>query len=38
MRPFDLNDLIRDVVKLLASDAIIRGVTVDLASTRKRRW
>jgi signal transduction histidine kinase/integral membrane sensor domain MASE1 len=31
MRPFDLNDLIRDVVKLLASDAIIRGVTVDLA-------
>ncbi len=31
MRPFDLNDLIRDVVKLLASDTIIRGVTVDLA-------
>jgi len=31
MRPFDLNDLIRDVVKLLASDAIIRGVTVELA-------
>jgi signal transduction histidine kinase len=31
MRPFDLNDLIRDVVKLLASDTIIRGVTVELA-------
>ena len=31
MRPLDLNDLIRDVVKLLASDAIIRGVTVELA-------
>ena len=31
MRPFDLNDLIRDVVKLLASDTIIRGVTIDLA-------
>jgi signal transduction histidine kinase/integral membrane sensor domain MASE1 len=31
MRPLDLNDLIRDVVKLLASDMIIRGVTVDLA-------
>lgn len=31
VRPFDLNDLIRDVVKLLASDAIIRGVTVELA-------
>ena len=38
MRPFDLNDLIRDVVKLLASDAIIRGVTIELRSTRSRRW